>query len=155
MRTCVENLRECGQVTGASVGITLSHRTIVLKDNHSAAPRFGSRTRGDMGNCLIYRSICGQGVRRVPQVQRETQRFPIKTLSQDDAVSPSPRKIPMHKRGRTGTLSRCAWRLAVHGNHSRSIWKLWAKDASVCQNQVPDSPSSGAKGIADTVINRG
>jgi hypothetical protein len=86
-------------------------------------------------------------------VQRETQRFPIKTLGQDDAVGLSPGEIPMDKRSRTGTLSRRAWRLAVHGNYSRSIWKLWAKGASEYQKQVPDLPSWGAKSIADTVIN--
>lgn len=88
-------------------------------------------------------------------MQRETQRFPIKTLGQDNAVGLSPREIPMDKRSRTGTLSRRAWGLAVHGNDSGSIWKLWAKGVSVYQKQVPDLPSWGAKSIADTVVNRG
>jgi hypothetical protein len=88
-------------------------------------------------------------------VQREAQRFPIETLGQDNAVGLSPREIPMDKRSRAGTLSRRAWRLAVHGNYSRSIWKFWAKGASVYQKQVPDLPSWGAKSIADTVINLG
>ena len=85
-------------------------------------------------------------------MQRETQRFPIKTLGQDNAVGLSPRENPMDERSRTGTLSRRARRLAVHGNYSRSIWKLCAKGTSVYQKQVPDLPSWGAKSIADTLL---
>ena len=87
MGTCVESLGECGKIIGPGFGITLSHRTIVLKDNHRASPKFGSRTRGDTGNCLIYRRIAAKAAKEYHRCNGKTQRFPIKTLSQDSTVS--------------------------------------------------------------------
>ena len=82
---------------------------------------FGSRTGGNANNGLIYWSIHSQGARRVPQVQRESQRLPIQTLGQDHAVGLFPGKVTLDKRSRTGTLSRRAWRLAGYGDDSRAI----------------------------------
>ncbi len=116
--------RECGQVIGPSVGIILPPRSIVLKNDQRTTPVFGSRTGCDTNDRLIHRSIRGQGTRRVPQMQGETQRFPIKALGQDNTVGLSPREISVDERTRAGTLSRSARRLAVHGNDPRPIWKL-------------------------------
>src|SRR5258708_39003971 len=78
--------RGCGQVIRPSVGIILAPRSIVLRNDQRTTPVFGSRTGCDTNDRLIHRTICGEGSRRLPQMQGQTQRFAIKTLGANSAV---------------------------------------------------------------------
>jgi len=79
---CKEIGRESREVIGTGVRISLSARSVEFEGDDRAAPRLSRGARCNVEDSAVDGLASRKRCRRVPNVERESQRFPAETLRQ-------------------------------------------------------------------------
>ena len=85
--------RQCREVVGPSIRVSLPPRSVKLEHHHRSAPLFRRSARCYPINGAVYRGASLKRCWTVPDVEGESERFPIKALRQYDGVRDALRKV--------------------------------------------------------------
>jgi hypothetical protein len=78
--------RQGRQIIRARVHVTLSTRPVVLEDNDGPTPRSPGFTLSDVSDRGVDRYTVRERFRRIPDLHRKAEGFPVETLGEGDAL---------------------------------------------------------------------